>query len=287
MRRRWCNRDLANVRSCRAATSLKRRIARDNCFAASADVRLAFDHVRSLAYHWRTQAAVALGVMAATTVLVGALTVGDSVRGSLAHLALDRLGRIDEVLVTDHFFSRDLADRLAERLIFLPAFRSCRRSWFRAISNIRAPDRAHRASEVTIVGCSAFGSLGSGGPPDPIPPGQVVLNQPLADALAAKPGDEVLMQIGRADLIPPDSPLGRKTETTRSRRLTVVAVIPAEGLGRFGLRPSQQLPQNAFVAAETLAEMLDRSGKVNALLVAGPSRRDARRRARRRSSSMP
>ena len=124
---------------------------------------------------------------------------------------------------------------------------------------------------MTIVGCSALGSLGPGGPPDPIPPGQVVLNQPLADALAARPGDEVLVQIGRADLIPPDSPLGRKTETTRSRRLTVGAVIPAEGLGRFGLRPSQQLPQNAFVAAETLADMLDRSGKVNAILVAGPA----------------
>ena len=116
-------------------------------------------------------------------------------------------------------------------------------------------------SEVTIVGCSTLGSLGSGGPPGPIAPGQVVLNQPLADALAAKEGDEVLVQIGRADLIPPDSPLGRKTETTRSRGLTVGAVIAAEGLGRFGLRPTQQIPQNAFVAAETLAEMLDRSGQ--------------------------
>ena len=132
----------------------------------------------------------------------------------------------------------------------------------------------HRAGEVTIVGCSEFGSLGSGGPPDPIRTGEIVLNQPLAEALAAGPGDEVLLQIGRADLIPPDSPLGRKTETTRSRRLTVVAVIPAEGLGRFGLRPTQQLPQIAFVAAETLADMLDRSGKVNALLIAGSGGQD-------------
>ena len=226
--------------------------------------------VRSLAYHWRTHAAVALGVMAATTVLVGALAVGDSVRGSLAHLALDRLGRIDEVLVTDHFFSRDLADRLADASDFPHGF-----SVLPAIlvpGNLKYSGSGHprRASEVTIVGCSALGSLGTGGPPDPIPTGQVVLNQPLADALAAGPGDEVLVQIGRADLIPPDSPLGRKTETTRSRRLKVARSIPAEGLGRFGLRPSQQLPQNAFVAAETLADMLDRSGKANALLVAGP-----------------
>jgi ABC-type antimicrobial peptide transport system permease subunit len=227
--------------------------------------------VRSLAYHGRTHAAVALGVMAATTVLVGALVVGDSVRGSLAHLALDRLGRIDDVLVTDHFFPRDLADRLAKSPGFPPGLSAVPVILVPGNLKHSVSDRTHRASEVTIIGCSSLGSLGSGGPPDPIPPGQIVLNQPLADALAAKPGDEVLVQIGRADLIPPDSPLGRKTETTRSRRLSVAAVIPAEGLGRFGLRPTQQLPQNAFVAAETLAEMLDRSGKVNALLVAGPA----------------
>ena len=223
---------------------------------------------RSLVYHARTHAAVALGVMAATTVLVGALVVGDSVRGSLVALALDRLGRIDDVLVTDHFFSRDLADRLAAAPGFPPDLTVLPAILVPGNLKHSSSGRPHRASEVTIVGCSALGRLGTGGPPDPIPPGQVVLNQPLADALMAGPGDEVLVQIGRADLIPPDSPLGRKTETTRSRRLTVAAVIPAEGLGRFGLRPSQLLPQNAFVAAETLGDMLDRSGKVNALLVA-------------------
>ena len=78
--------------------------------------------VRSLAYHWRTHVAVALGVMAATTVLVGAFAVGDSVRGSLAHLALDRLGRIDEILMADHFFPRDLADRLSAAPDFPPGY---------------------------------------------------------------------------------------------------------------------------------------------------------------------
>ena len=56
---------------------------------------------RSLAFHWRMHLAVALGVAAATAVLTGALLVGDSVRGSLRHLALDRLGKIEQILVTD------------------------------------------------------------------------------------------------------------------------------------------------------------------------------------------
>ena len=56
--------------------------------------------LRSLTHHLRINAAVALGVAAATAVLTGALLVGDSVRGSLRHLALDRLGQIESVLLT-------------------------------------------------------------------------------------------------------------------------------------------------------------------------------------------
>ena len=66
----------------------------------------------SLAYHRRTNLAVALAVMAATAVLTGALAVGDSMRGSLRHLLLDQLGAIDEVLVTDRFFRPELAKEL-------------------------------------------------------------------------------------------------------------------------------------------------------------------------------
>ena len=64
---------------------------------------------RSLRFHWRIHLAVALGVAAAAAVLTGALLVGDSVRGSLRHLVLDRLGRIDEALDTLHELQRDQA----------------------------------------------------------------------------------------------------------------------------------------------------------------------------------
>ncbi len=40
----------------------------------------------------------------ATAVLTGALMVGDSVRGSLRDLALERLGRVDHAMVATRFF---------------------------------------------------------------------------------------------------------------------------------------------------------------------------------------
>src|SRR5437868_5188916 len=70
----------------------------------------------SLRFHWRINAAVALGVAAATAVLCGALLVGDSVRGSLRHLTLDRLGRIDALLVVERFFRQELASNLSSQL---------------------------------------------------------------------------------------------------------------------------------------------------------------------------
>ena len=50
--------------------------------------------------------AVIVGVIAGTAVIGGALIVGDSVRGSLRQMSLDRLGQIDDVLAGQRFFRR-------------------------------------------------------------------------------------------------------------------------------------------------------------------------------------
>src|SRR3954452_3614434 len=67
----------------------------------------------SLWHYRRIHLAVAMGVAVATAVLTGALLVGDSVRGSLRDLTLQRLGYIDSALVTRHFCRAALADELA------------------------------------------------------------------------------------------------------------------------------------------------------------------------------
>jgi putative ABC transport system permease protein len=227
-----------------------------------------------LVHHRRMHLAVGLGVMAGTAVLVGALVVGDSVRGSLRHLTLDRLGKIDEVLLADRFFREELAEELAAE----PEFRRDFSAAAPAIlldGSLENPDPRNpaRVNRVAVIGCDArFWAQGTGGPPQAPGAGEVVLNAPLASELNAAIGDEVLVRLPEPGQIPADSPLGRKTETVRSRRLVVRGVIPAEGLGRFGLRPSQQLPRNAYVAVETLQAVLAQRGKVNAILVSGRER---------------
>src|SRR5262245_49371157 len=68
--------------------------------------------LRSLKYFWRIHLAVIAGAAVTTAVLTGALLVGDSVRGSLRSLVLERLGKIDSALISEKFFREDLSHDL-------------------------------------------------------------------------------------------------------------------------------------------------------------------------------
>ena len=87
-----------------------------------------------------------------------------------------------------------------------------------------------------------------------------MLNRPVAEQLGVRRRRRGAAAAAAPGTIPADSPLGRKAETVDSYRLTVGAIIPAEGLGRFDLRPTQRLPRNAYVALEWLQQRLDQAG---------------------------
>ncbi|MCE9554249.1 MAG: hypothetical protein K8T91_12860, partial [Planctomycetes bacterium] len=222
--------------------------------------------LNNLRYHRRAAIATALCVAVAVAVLAGALIVGDSVRGTLRHLALDRLGPYDEILVTEQPFRAALAGELAATPGFTEHFTAAVPVFLlRGTIEHHGTDGTRRSSGVTIIGCdAAFWSAGGGEPPVPPPQlktDEIALNAALAAGgqLAARPGDTVLLRIGRSGAIPADSPLGQKerSETVASQELSVAAVVPNQGLGRFSLSPTQQTSLCAFVDLATLQKMLD------------------------------
>jgi putative ABC transport system permease protein len=77
--------------------------------------------LRGLTHYWRTNLAVVAGVATAVAVLAGALLVGDSVRGSLRDLVLQRLGRTDRLVMATGFFREALADDLKADVEFSAA----------------------------------------------------------------------------------------------------------------------------------------------------------------------
>lgn len=276
---------------------------------------------RSWTFHWRTHFAVMLGVMIAGAVLSGALVIGDSLRGSLKDLTLQRLDKIEEVLVSPRFFRASLADELSVTLGFHDHFKSAQPAILlrasleftnEGLASSEKPSaqsatssQTNRAGQVQVLGARSeiwqtweeTTHLQTNVPPKGdvlVPPflgkgdsgiefvapklNQVVLNKTLADELAitpemlaAKDKDgkpieiEVLLRLPKPSEIPADSPLGRKNETTRSRRLKVIGIVPNDGFGRFGLLPTQQLVKNAFVNIETLQEIIEQPDKANAI----------------------
>jgi putative ABC transport system permease protein len=240
--------------------------------------------IAGLSQHRRLNFAVALGVAVATAVLTGALVVGDSMRGSLRDIVLERLGRIDRVLVVDRFFRAELAEDIA-RDAKLDAQSGAAVPALFLSGSIEHAESQRRASGVNVLGCDArFWDLAADDArirPSTMPgDGEVVVNQALADELglvdAPRLGvdadkvvwHDVLLRLPRQQNVPADSPLGRKTETVDTVRLKVIEVIPTAGLGRFSLQASQEDPKTAFVAMGTLQDSLDKPGMVNAVFVA-------------------
>lgn len=227
--------------------------------------------IASLVYHWRMHAAVGAGVAAATAVLTGALIVGDSMRGSLRDLTLERLGRVDEALVADRFFRADLAHELARPPEFKDFFADAVPAVLleASLENPNSEER-RRVNRVNLVGAEGdFWELGHGGPKRQPQGREIVINALLAEQLGVREGDAVILRLPRITAIPAATPLGRKTETVAGHRLTVSEIIAAEGMGRFALRPDQRLPRNAYVSLSWLQDRLEQPDRVNAILVSG------------------
>lgn len=229
--------------------------------------------LRSLTFFWKPGLTVALGAAVAATVLTGPLVTGTSVRGSLRDLTLERLGGIDLVLVSEHFFREDLAADLVRR----------RTAAAVAPVVVLAGTAVHgssgaRAANVAIYGVDArFARLygtslpelaGAEGSEALFP--AMVINEPLRRELGVQSGEDVLLSFERPGEIPRETLLGEKEadDALASRRFTVRRVLPDRGLGRFGLTAHQAQPLAAFVPLARLQEAVERQGEVNALLAA-------------------
>jgi putative ABC transport system permease protein len=213
--------------------------------------------LRNLRYYWLTNLAVIAAVIAGTAVIGGALVVGDSVRGSLRQMSLDRLGRVDDVLTGMRFFREDLAQELAVRPAIQERFSAIAPSLMvGGIFLATHDDTSRRAGGVQVFGTDErlWGLLEHGDVPVPRDH-DVVLNARLAGHLGVKPGDSVSLWISVPSTIPRESLLGKREGEFHEIPLTVLAILhESSGAGRLTLNPTQQLPFDAFVPILALQE---------------------------------
>jgi hypothetical protein len=223
--------------------------------------------LESLSYYWRTNAAVVLGVATAVAVLSGALLVGDSVRGSLRDMVLQRLGRTDQVVLSDGFVRDELAEELRTNpgfpalfddiapLVMVQGFVSVQSGGGRAGGQVLVygvDDRFWRFHSVDMNGPAGRDAL---------------LSPALARELAVENGATILIRVQRPSDIPIESLHGRKDDLGRTVRAAVREVLPRESLGEFSLQAKQGEIRAVFLPLALLQQELEIAGRVNALLI--------------------
>ena len=209
---------------------------------------------RSLAWYWRTNLAVALGVATAVAVLGGAALVGESVRGSLRDLVLARLGNAHTAVTRAGFFREALAGAAAP---------SCPLIVLEAVASHQPTGR--RASGIPVYAVDERFWEFQGFPGAPPRGREVLLTAALAGEFGARPGDAVLLRVPKPSPIPRESLHGRKDDTGRTLRMEVAGVAPRE----FSLRPRQGELRAAYVPLARVQRELQLAGKVNTILTAG------------------
>ena len=250
---------------------------------------------RSLGYYFRAHLGVLAGAALAATVLIGALAVGDSVRGSLKARAWQRVGVIAAaVRGGDRFFQQDLLfrDKSAAAALSLPA-------------TITRQDGTARANHVTVLGVRLDAALllnlplpgqsleqqihnvepsWAGQPPgffghqrlrdvlaDNLPPaGTVTLNAALASALKVKRDDSLILRLHKPSALSRDAVITPRDDQSVALRVKVRDILK-DGVGNFSLDANQTVPFNVFIDMDTLALAAGLPHRANLLLYAeGP-----------------
>ncbi|MCK4747048.1 MAG: ABC transporter permease, partial [Bacteroidales bacterium] len=233
-----------------------------------------FKFIRNnLLYYWQKNLLLALGVAISAAVLTGALIVGDSVTFSLNRIVEHRLGQVTHVMTAgDRYFTGELADRVGEQLQ-VPV------STLLLQEGIAVADGGQkRLNHIQVLGVDEhfdhlaeqhqyFSALSGD---------TVIVSQNLANRLGLAKGDEILLRIQKASLIPLNAPFVSDAESVVSVRVTIGGIAAEDRLGRFHLKVSQTAPFNVFISRSRLEQLMDFEGMVNAILLqAGDEMSDA------------
>ena len=223
--------------------------------------------LRALAYYWRTNLAVVAGVATAVSVLAGALVVGDSVRGTLRQLAVDRIGATDLVVTAPRFFREALAEDIRSDPRFDSRFARIA-PLIASEALVTAQVSGRRAGRVLVYGVDERFWRFHGVDPPSIGERDALVSPALAAETGLAVGDAALVRLAMPSAIPLESLHSDKDAVGRSLRVTVSRVLTNAPLSGFSLQPRQGEIRAIFVPLLRLQTELEVPGRTNTLLVA-------------------
>ncbi|MGE0020407.1 MAG: ABC transporter permease [Draconibacterium sp.] len=227
--------------------------------------------MKTFFFYFRQNLLVALGVAVSTTVLTGSLIIGDSVRYSLEQSTFSRLGNTTHLVsVTDRYFRQEMANEMETANTALKVTPLLQLEGMAV-----AGGGEFRANKVQVNGIrNDFSKMAGTGLFDSLQNNEIAISANLAERLQIKEGDNLLVRIQKASLIPMNAPFVSAEETSVSLQATVKKVVSAEELGRFNLKNSQTAPFNIFLSINRLNQLMEFEGKANQLLISTELKND-------------
>ncbi len=227
---------------------------------------------RNLAYFWRTNLAVVAGVAIAVSVLAGALLVGDSVRGSLRDLFLQRLGNTDYVVTSAGFFREPLATDIQNHEEFAGVGFAAAAPLIALEGSITHEPSGRLGGGIHVYGVDekfwAFHGQQNRGPVNR----EILVSDGLARELGSSAGDALLLRVQKPSEIPIESLHSKKEDVGRTLRVTMRESLSSAALGEFSVQPQQSATRAVFVPLKLLQKDLEQEGKANLILIAEASR---------------
>ena len=220
--------------------------------------------LKTFKHYFKSNLLVALGVVISTMVLTGSLIIGDSVRYSLEQATFYRLGETTHLVsVVERYFRQEMA---SEMEVDNPELKATPVLLLEGVAV--ADGGQQRANKVQIVGVNkAFEKIAKTTIFSDLQSNEILISQNLAERLEVNEGDNLLVRIKKASLIPLNAPFVSAEETSVSLRATVKKVVQKEELSRFSLKNSQTAPYNIFLSIERLNQLMEFSGKANQILI--------------------
>jgi len=221
----------------------------------------------NLIYFWKKNLLLALGVAISGAVVTGALIVGDSVEYSLNSIVDQRLGKVTHVLKAgDRYFTGGLVNRVGEELqnpvssVLLQEGIAVAEGGQLRINHVQVLGVDHNFDQ--MAGLENYFS--------PLSGDSIILSRNLANRLNLTVGEEVLLRIEKASLIPLNAPFVSDAESVVTLRGVIRDIADEEQMGRFNMRVSQTAPFNVFMAQSRLQQLMEFNEGVNLMLIRAP-----------------
>ena len=199
---------------------------------------------KNIAYYKRYYKLIAFATIVTIAVIVGSLTVGNSVRTTLTKRVTERLGNTETIVFSRNSF---VEKEILNNSLLGNARGILLSNGFVSVSGKLLPIMVWGVDDLEI------------------PAGSAKVNPALFDELQLNIGDDIVLRLPATGLVPSGSLFVTDNYTT-SLRLSLNGKVEVAESGNLNLKNEQTIPLNLFVNYTELTTALEIENKVNLIL---------------------